>query len=83
MDADEEFFFRICVNLRGLRAKAFSLVLCLLQERIFAPMRDSDGVQSKALSTAKHPRNTRTPKLPKSPPVSPFIKQETTQGVSD
>jgi hypothetical protein len=39
MDADQEFLFRICVNLRGLRAEAFSLVLCLLQERILAPMR--------------------------------------------
>jgi hypothetical protein len=45
MDADEEFFSRVCVNLRDLQAKAFSLVLCLLQEKIFAPVRDSDGVQ--------------------------------------
>jgi hypothetical protein len=45
MDADEELYFLVCVNPRDLRAKAFSLVLWLLQEKILAPMRDSDVLQ--------------------------------------
>jgi hypothetical protein len=36
MGADEELFSSICVNPRILRAKAFSLVLSVLQKKILA-----------------------------------------------
>ena len=35
-DADQKFFFRICVNLRNLRAKVFPLVLCSFAAEIFS-----------------------------------------------